>query len=252
MRIPAMLLLSPLLVAQLPQDREAITRAALDYVEGWFEGNVARMDRALHPLLAKRQAGVDPMGDLSKGQMLDFTKRGGGKATPKDQWGIKVNLLDVSADMAVVRVDSVSYVDHLQMAKSEGQWRIVHVLWTLRNPAGVPPAVPANPEPATVVKVVNPAPPAAVQVPPATGRLADLAGEYRLSPTLFVVVTVEGDQVYAQPVGKPKDLLTPEGKDTFVIASQGVKLRFERDKTGVVTQFQLQQAGGTWTATKTK
>ncbi len=32
----------------------AIVQAALDYFEGWFDGDATRMERALHPDLAKR------------------------------------------------------------------------------------------------------------------------------------------------------------------------------------------------------
>ncbi len=35
-------------------DSTAIVAAALDYLEGWYEGNTDRMDRALHSDLAKR------------------------------------------------------------------------------------------------------------------------------------------------------------------------------------------------------
>ena len=35
-------------------DRDAIVRVALDYFEGWFDGDAARMERTLHPDLAKR------------------------------------------------------------------------------------------------------------------------------------------------------------------------------------------------------
>jgi hypothetical protein len=35
-------------------DRDAVVRAALDYFEGWFDGDAARMERALHPDRAKR------------------------------------------------------------------------------------------------------------------------------------------------------------------------------------------------------
>jgi AcrR family transcriptional regulator len=40
-------------------EQELITQAALDYFEGWFEGDAARMERALHPELAKRPGRVD-------------------------------------------------------------------------------------------------------------------------------------------------------------------------------------------------
>ena len=35
-------------------DADAIKQTALDYIEGWYEGNAERMERALHPELAKR------------------------------------------------------------------------------------------------------------------------------------------------------------------------------------------------------
>jgi hypothetical protein len=30
-------------------DRTAIVRTALDYLEGWFDGDAGRVERALHP-----------------------------------------------------------------------------------------------------------------------------------------------------------------------------------------------------------
>ena len=38
-------------------EHELVVQAALDYFEGWYAGDVARMDRALHPDLVKRWAG---------------------------------------------------------------------------------------------------------------------------------------------------------------------------------------------------
>jgi hypothetical protein len=40
--------------AQAAADSAAIRRVALDYIEGWYTGDAARMERALHPDLAKR------------------------------------------------------------------------------------------------------------------------------------------------------------------------------------------------------
>ena len=41
-------------------DLEAIKQTALDYGQGWYEGNAQRMERALHPDLAKRALMPDP------------------------------------------------------------------------------------------------------------------------------------------------------------------------------------------------
>lgn len=118
------------------QEKEAITSAALDYVEGWFEGDAERMDRALHPQLAKRmvvpnlQGGPERFIHLSKEQMVEATEKGGGKKVPPEKRSIKVTVLDTYRGIASVRIDSVAYIDYLHLAKSEGGWKIVNVLWT--------------------------------------------------------------------------------------------------------------------------
>jgi ketosteroid isomerase-like protein len=38
-------------------DEQLIAQVARDYFESWFDGDVGRMDRALHPDLVKRRAG---------------------------------------------------------------------------------------------------------------------------------------------------------------------------------------------------
>ncbi len=116
--------------------RTAIRQAALDYIEGWFEGNAERMDRALHPQLAKRLVAVNPQTGqerfthLTKDQMVNYTKQGGGSRVPADQRGIKVTILDMTKTMAFVRSDCSQFIDYLTLAKGEGgQWKIVNVLW---------------------------------------------------------------------------------------------------------------------------
>jgi len=134
----AVVLASSSLVPQAADEaaQTAIRQAALDYIEGWFEGNAERMDRALHPQLAKRLVAINPQTGqerfthLTKEQMVDFTKRGGGSRVPADQRGIKVTILDTTKTMAFVRSDCSQFIDYITLAKCEGgQWKIVNVLW---------------------------------------------------------------------------------------------------------------------------
>ena len=134
----AVLLVFPAPVPQAADEtaQAAIRRAALDYIEGWFEGNAERMDRALHPQLAKRLVAVDArtgqerFTHLTKEQMVEFTKKGGGSGVPADRRGIKVTILDTTETMAFVRSDCSQFIDYLTLAKCEGgQWKIVNVLW---------------------------------------------------------------------------------------------------------------------------
>jgi Putative lumazine-binding len=47
-------------------DLTAIKQTALDYIEGYYEGNGERMERALHPELAKRIVRTDPNSGRSR------------------------------------------------------------------------------------------------------------------------------------------------------------------------------------------
>src|ERR1041385_69956 len=71
-------------------DQAAIKQTALDYLEGWYEGNAERMERALHPELAKRivrtnAEGRSRLDRMSAMSLVQGTRRGGGKSTPKEK-----------------------------------------------------------------------------------------------------------------------------------------------------------------------
>ena len=115
----------------------AIKQTALDYIEGWYEGNAERMERALHPELAKRIVRTNQQGNSRLDQMgamtlVQFTKRGGGKNTPKEKQLKEVTVLDVYENAASVKVVASEWIDYLHMAKFNGQWVIVNVLWELK------------------------------------------------------------------------------------------------------------------------
>jgi hypothetical protein len=120
-----------------PADRAAIKGAALDYVEGWYEGSTERMERALHPDLAKRIVRTNPQGQSRLDQMsamslVQGVRRGGGKDTPKEQQQKDVTILDVFENTASVKAVMSGWIDYMHMAKYNGRWVIVNVLWELK------------------------------------------------------------------------------------------------------------------------
>ncbi len=124
--------------AQTAADSSGIKQAALDYIEGWYEGNGDRMERALHPELAKRIVNTDPrngrnsLGQQSAMTLVLNTKRGGGKETPAARQRKDVRILDIFGNTASVRIDASDWVDYLHVAKWNGRWVIVNVLWEVR------------------------------------------------------------------------------------------------------------------------
>ena len=118
-------------------EKAAIKQTALDYVEGWYEGNAERMERALHPELAKRIVRNSPEGrsrldQMSAMALVQGTRRGGGKETPQDKQQKDVIILDVFENTASVKAVMSGWIDYMHMAKFNGRWVIVNVLWELK------------------------------------------------------------------------------------------------------------------------
>jgi hypothetical protein len=123
--------------AQSSADASGIKQTALDYIEGWYEGNAERMERALHPELAKRivrtnQEGNSRLDQMSALSLIQGTRRGWGKSTPSEKQQKDVTILDVFENAASVKVVASDWIDYLHMAKVNGKWVIVNVLWELK------------------------------------------------------------------------------------------------------------------------
>ena len=123
---------------QTGSDAELIKQTALDYIEGWYEGNAERMERALHPELAKRIVRTDPaskrsgLGQMSAMTLVQGTRSGGGKNTPKEKQQKDVTVLDIFGNSASAKIIASEWVDYLHLAKWNGRWVIVNVLWELK------------------------------------------------------------------------------------------------------------------------
>ena len=117
-----------------PDDAEAITACILDYFEGWFDGDAARMDRALHPGLAKHAIGQDAArsGTLdvtTKDEMVEATRLGRGRQRDVADRAIRIEIVGVSGDIASVVVHSAVYVEYVLLARTGEGWRITSTLW---------------------------------------------------------------------------------------------------------------------------
>jgi len=121
--------------SQTKEDSLAIKNTAMNYIIGYYEGDSARMEKALHPELAKRIIRTDPQaGRLTFNQMsaltlINITKAGGGKNIPEDQRIFEFKILDITGNNASVRTTAKGFFDYIHMAKWNGEWKIVNVLW---------------------------------------------------------------------------------------------------------------------------
>ena len=108
-------------------ERAAIVATVLDYFEGWFDGDAERIERALHPALAKRGPEVR---SVTKEQMVAWTSAGEGKALdPGPERRIDITVVDAHGSIASAVVDSDVYREYVHLVCTDDGWRIVNALW---------------------------------------------------------------------------------------------------------------------------
>ncbi|MEP6572757.1 MAG: nuclear transport factor 2 family protein [Gemmatimonadota bacterium] len=127
------------LYAQSATDSAAIAATAHDYIDGWWSGDAARMQRSLHNHLAKRMVMTDSSGqhsrlvDMTALELVQGTERGGGKQTPADKRKSDVRILDIFQNAALVRIDAGLWIDYLEEVRWNGEWKILNVVWEPRQ-----------------------------------------------------------------------------------------------------------------------
>ena len=124
--------LVPSVGAQTAADSAAIRATALDYIDGWYTNNPSRMERALHPKLAKRMVWADSAGkshlvDMTAPELVQGTKAH--PPVPAAERRKDVQILSAFGNAAVVRIDASEWVDYVQEIKWNGSWKIINVVW---------------------------------------------------------------------------------------------------------------------------
>ena len=119
----------------------AVRKTVRDYLESCYAWDGRRMKRALHPKLAKRIVWTNPKTGASRiyeytaARLIRDVQSGWGarkahtRRTPKAQRQADIEILDRFKDMSVVKTKAVWGVDYISLAKYNGEWKIINVLW---------------------------------------------------------------------------------------------------------------------------
>ncbi|WP_172202069.1 nuclear transport factor 2 family protein [Niveibacterium sp. COAC-50] len=117
------------------READAVASVVQDYALGWYEGNAAQMQAALHPALLKRKpallnrAGEIRIEALDAAALIAATRAGGGRNTPADMRGIAVKVLDIRGRSAIAVLETRDFFDFLALTRDKGRWQIVNALW---------------------------------------------------------------------------------------------------------------------------
>lgn len=121
--------------AQTRADSAGVRAAVLDYVEGFYEGDTAKLARSIRPEVskygfAKRDTATNYRGmAMPWSNFLSYAERERQNGAPRAKEAKKIQLLDVMDQTAAAKLTAWWGVDYLLLAKFEGKWMVTHVLW---------------------------------------------------------------------------------------------------------------------------
>jgi Putative lumazine-binding len=124
------------LQAQTAQDTLNIKRVALAYIESQHNPNPTLMEAALHPRLVKRSVfknkttKKDYVSEYFAENMIILAETYNikGDKFPKNPRK-ELKLLDISARTASVKLIADTWIDYMHIVKTNGEWKIINVLW---------------------------------------------------------------------------------------------------------------------------
>jgi hypothetical protein len=127
-------------------DREAVRRAVLDYVEGFYEGDSVKLARSVRPEIYKYGFWRPRDSTHYAGERMTFPEffayarqvkqnnRPAPATAPKT-----VELFDVQNQTASAKLTAFWGTDYLLLGRYDGKWMISSVLWQSPPPRPAPP-----------------------------------------------------------------------------------------------------------------
>ncbi len=125
------------LFGQTVNDSLLIKETALNYIEGLWTNNYERMEKAIHPELAKRVIRKDDEGNyrlsnMGYSELLYYTKALTPKnEKPEEPFKADVIIFDISNGIASIKLtqNKYNFFDYIQLGKIDGEWKIINLLW---------------------------------------------------------------------------------------------------------------------------
>jgi hypothetical protein len=128
------------LSGQTSADSAGVRRAALDYLEGFYEGDSTKHVRSVRPDVFKygfwlpRDSTRFQGEQMPWAEFLAYTRRmkARGATTPASA-PREVQVLDVQDQTAAAKVTAFWGTDYLLIGKFDGRWMVSSVLWQSRS-----------------------------------------------------------------------------------------------------------------------
>ena len=120
-------------------DSAAIRQTLLDYVEGFYNADWQRVSKAVHPELVKRIIMQDSSGmsaiNTQGATLLILSAKRSKKPEGGPTFSADIFIYDIYRNVAQAKVvtNKFPFIDYAQLAKINGEWKIINVLWAMNR-----------------------------------------------------------------------------------------------------------------------
>ena len=121
-------------------DTKAVHRAVADYLEGLYDVKPEFIERSVHPELTKLGFWRNDEGEYQAAKMTYPQLHGlaarwneDGKQVTEDS-PRDIRVIEVNDQTAIAKLTAEWGIDYFHLAKFQGRWQIVHVLWQTHPP----------------------------------------------------------------------------------------------------------------------
>lgn len=141
--LPLFLLLPVSSADGLDTDREAVEAAVRDYVEGIYNVQPERIVRSVHPALTKRGSWRPEDSKeyrtaslMSYEQLVELAGSWNVDERQGKDLAYSIEVQDVLDVTASAKLSAKWGIDYMHLMKTDGTWKIIHVLWQSHPPKG--------------------------------------------------------------------------------------------------------------------
>ena len=123
-------------------ERAAVEQAVRDYVEALYQVKPELVERSVHPALEKiglyrpaDSAAYRTPGKMTYDQLRELAGYWNKDGKEGKDLTYQVQVLDVLDVTASAKLTAKWGIDYMHLAKSDGRWKIVQILWQSHPPA---------------------------------------------------------------------------------------------------------------------
>ena len=119
------------------EDEKKVRAAILDYVEGVYEADPSRIQRSVHPTMAKRGTSLNrqtgefnQFKEMNFEQLVELSRNWNKDGTRANAETVRdIVIYEVQDKTATAKVTAAWGTDYFHLAKIDGKWYIMNVLW---------------------------------------------------------------------------------------------------------------------------